>query len=296
MAAMYMASSTPIRSSSSPLSEPTPGRAPSRSGAAAIVSFALALAAGACGGGGGDVVDLQVSGYRLSGPSFSPDGSLMAVVALDEAGAQEEAIAVVGRDGSGFTILAQADTYLAGTAFSPDGESVVYTGDGGVYRVPVAGGDPELLVDAFAATSPDMSPDGTQVLYTVNGAGVEVAAVADGVPTGVGNGSAWSAKFSPDGTRVAYFSGSEIRVVDVTGENDASVLALTDSFLGSVDWLDDDTLVFMGEDSIDSWHIPTSTRTRLRDEFVALELSAAGDGSAVAYGSNPSSSITILEL
>jgi len=134
------------------------------------------------------------------------------------------------------------------------------------------------------------------VLYTVNGGGVELAAIAGGIPMGIGSGFAGSAKFSPDGTRVAYFSGNDIRVVDIDGNNDASALELTDSFLGSVDWLDDETLVFMAEDSIDSWHLPTATRTRLRDEFVALALSAASDGSAVAYGSNPASSITILEL
>lgn len=263
-------------------------------------ALALSLVLFACGGGdggGGDTQTLRVDGQSLAAPSFSPDGTTMAVVARASAGDDREMIAVVGRDGSGFEVLALADSYLAGTTFTPDGNAVVYTGDGGVYQVPVAGGTPELLVDAFAATAPDVSPDGSQLIYSVNGGSVQIADFAPGASaTPIGTSSAMSPSFSPDGMQIAYFSGDNIHVMDVTGDNDTIVLEAANDFLGSVDWLDNDTLVFVGADSIDTLDIASGTRTPLKSEFVALDLASADDGSAIAYGSNPASAITVLTV
>lgn len=264
-----------------------------------IISLVFTLVVPACGGdgGGGSADDLRVSGYALSGPSFSPDGSMLAFAALSSSDDAVEEIAIAQRDGSGFTVLATADTYLANTAFTPDGAYVVYTADGGLYRVPVAGGDSELLVDAFASISPDVSPDGSRLVYGVNGSYIWTAPVEpDATAEVLGDASGSSPKFSPDGQRIAYFSGDDIRVIDVTGENDTLVLEAANDFLGSLDWLSDTEIVFVGSDSIDSIDIVTGERIAHRDEFVALDLAASADGSAVAYASNPASSLTVLAI
>lgn len=89
-------------------------------------------------------------------PAWSPDGRWIAFYATNADG--EDHVFVVGADGSDLRRLAPG----LWPAWTPDGGSLLYGGEGGLYRLAVAGGDPVLVI-AGNVLSGELSPDGTRL-------------------------------------------------------------------------------------------------------------------------------------
>jgi len=111
---------------------------------------------------------------------------------------------------------------IVGVAWSPDGESIVYTGWVGeeppqIYRIPAAGGAPERLTDTDTyETASSVAPDGTIAYvsivvkdFTTGLSGGEIGVLPPGgspQPLDLGQGSSTFPAFSPDGRWLAYVS------------------------------------------------------------------------------------------
>ena len=138
--------------------------------------------------------------------------------------------------------------------FSADGQSVLYhlprtavsPTAWDAWSVPVTGGEPTLLLeDAFFPIS---FPDGEEIAFVTPTENFEGDTISIANADGSGSPQVlvepkqsifFSPTMSPDGTRIAYVDGGAIYVVDVdTGQS----FEVADRG-GTVEWLDDDTLV-----------------------------------------------------
>jgi Tol biopolymer transport system component len=208
---------------------------------------------------GTGVRPLTPQGVDGFGARWSPDGSTVVYQRRD--GATQEIGNLVAVDiGSGETTQithleprSHGWWFMAPT-FGPDGQTIVFHLPRGregadsrwdVWSVPVAGGEPTLLVpDAGMGV---YSPDGRSLAYLDAPRGVWTSsrlmvAGADGSEPRLlvqGNEIDFP-QWSPDGTRIAYRDTDGIHVVDVaTGET--SLVSTGDI----ADWVDEDTLVIV---------------------------------------------------
>lgn len=194
----------------------------------------------------------DVDGY---GPNWSPDGSMLVYQGRD--GATQElgnlfVVDVASGETTQITDLEPASQgwwYMA-PSFSPDGQTIIFhmpRGRAGdtrwdVWTVPVAGGEPTLLVPD--ASSGVYGPDG-ELAYVDSprrlwsSSRLMIADADGGAPRVLVRGDRIAfPRWSPSGTSIAYADGDEIFVVDVS-----SGVSMTVAHGGWVDWLDDDTLV-----------------------------------------------------
>jgi hypothetical protein len=150
----------------------------------------------------------------------------------DAGGMPRYELTILHADGT--ETLVVSDLPLAGATLSPDGRTVVFAGelgpDGGLYRVDVDGGEPELLlapqrryIEALGKTvrtlilSPAFSPDGSQIVYIdgmgdhsnavwvvgADGEGAhQILELADHTPSGQA-GHVLGMQWSPTGDRIA---------------------------------------------------------------------------------------------
>ncbi len=144
-------------------------------------------------------------------PSFSPDGKFIAFGRYHDSTPSWQDVTVVPSNGGQESILARLSSSTRGTAWMPDGKSIVFIGSGpppaahpnqrihSVQRVSSAGGQPELVTQT---TGPGLlSPDG-RLLLTTSGFANEVHYVISD-PTGKKLG-----EFSLQaGTNVAAWTG-----------------------------------------------------------------------------------------
>ena len=195
--------------------------------------------------------------YLYDEPELSPNG-LKIALSSDRGGRSEldEGIAVVNRDGTGFTRLTfppTSDTDTAssfsldvGAAWSPDGSRLLFTRitvttpddetqqesvDTTLFTVPASGGTPTALVGAENGYTGDWSPDGSKIVF----ADIDDATTDDSGPLTVvnsnGSGDAvalgvegYSPAWSPDGSTIAY-AVVTARDTDTTRAHDTAQIA-----------------------------------------------------------------------
>ena len=156
------------------------------------------------------------------------------LIQSDIAGGKDGSILwVLGADGSQTTLLhADADHWIGGASFTPDGSEVVYafsasdSSQTGIFEVDARGGTPNLLREGrpapdgtrFDLSWPAVSPDGSTIAYIdgggdhdslremdADGSHVRILLPATGVLRGAMDGGlAWS----PDGSRLAFGTGT----------------------------------------------------------------------------------------
>jgi serine/threonine protein kinase len=118
-------------------------------------------------------------------PALSPDGKLVAY--SSDRGEDTEPDLFVKQVAGGQPIRLTSDGAGNTTPdFSPDGSKLVFRSNrdgGGIYEIPVFGGEPRLLVRE--GLNPKYSPDGSKVAYWVGASGV---GITQSVP---GSGTIW---------------------------------------------------------------------------------------------------------
>ena len=221
------------------------GRAPATQGPSVpvgngLIAFANGSAVSTVDPGTGSVLPLVDPWDGAWSPTWSPDGSRLAIVVSHIEGPRE--LWIVEADGSNPRRIASGLRSEAG--WSPDASSLVFATDarqGFVIHIASADGSANHVVPGTLSrmpyNSPSFSPDGTRVLFgreTGTGLGIFVMDV-DGAhvreldETDLDSDPAWS----PDGRRIAFIrrdegwnrGGSDIFVMDADGSN---VTRLTD--------------------------------------------------------------------
>ena len=143
-------------------------------------------------------------GCDPAGPTWSPDGTMLAVGGVDGIYVIDLADPLAAT-----LITAGAPDYYDQPAWSPDGKliAVRVPAKGAIGVIPASGGAATLLTDAMAASRPNWSPDGKRIAFEVD-VGAEIGILdrcTDSVST-IDRGflgehhPAWS----PDGQRIAF--------------------------------------------------------------------------------------------
>ncbi len=162
-----------------------------------------------------------------SDPSWSPDGSQIAFVFMDNAisgGDDTAGIAVMNSDGTGIVKIRSVPCVGGcspprGPDWSPDGTRIVFTNDDGdIYTMNPDGTDLVNLTNHLSRNAtPAWSPDGSKIafasnrggrvrqsgrfiweIHIMNADGSEVVSLTAALP------SSWEPSWSPDGDKIAF--------------------------------------------------------------------------------------------
>lgn len=230
-------------------------------------------------------------------PSWSPDGRRLAF-SRDDPDDGTTDLWIVNADGTGLSRLTdcpgQATTGPiqarrpcgdVDPAWSPDGTTIAFTRNFGLYTVHADGsGLRELVADVSGASTPSWSPDGNRItfsqtarrdrIYVINADGSGLVQLTD-EPSGSGPGApAWS----PDGSRIAFFS---------TPRTDGG-------FVGEVWVMNPDgsgmTRLFEGSCCVEDWNGPVWSPNGTR---IAFGLDQGGGGQLIVVQAHGSGSIVL---
>lgn len=187
-------------------------------------------------GSGGRTL-LSFAGARVTSPSWSPDGTLIAFV---ESASGVADLDVVRPTGHGFTRLAPVDGAGYFPQYHPswtaNSRSIVFSARrAGAVRVLQVARDGTSLRTLAAGSFPVVSPDGKRVAFLRRGV-VYVMPIDGGKQTKAGSGATSPAAWSRDGTRLAYALGG--RRVAVAQADGGGARAVTRRFghVGAVGW------------------------------------------------------------
>jgi Tol biopolymer transport system component/predicted Ser/Thr protein kinase len=141
-------------------------------------------------------------------PAWAPDGKSLAFITVVHGVGQVFTKALGSPDAAQIT---HGSTDCRAPFWSPDGATIYYTSDEGLWSMPASGGTPSLVLEH--ADEATMGPDGKTVAF-VRGGMLWVGGLGDTTPPrefGVApfsNAGVGSPRFSPDGSKLAVLAGS----------------------------------------------------------------------------------------
>lgn len=175
-------------------------------------------------------------------------------------------VTVIGHDGSAKRIVYSADRLFEAPNWSPDGRHLILNSEGKLWRLPVSGGNPELIpAGAVSGINNDhgISPDGKQILisaghmYLLPYAGGEPRQVTSKAPS-------YFHGWSPDGRTLAYCAprdnNFDIYAIPVQGGEEQQ-LTTHPGYDDGPDYSPDGKWIYFNSDragSWDIWRIPSS--------------------------------------
>ena len=185
--------------------------------AACTALFAMIIPRGDISGQGLRLTPIALGDGSHNSPAFSPDGKSIAYFRTRE-GRRQILVKVLGADAS--TVLVDAVTTGFGRSllWSPDGERILYSDGSGLWRIGVAGGTPEKVLDRLPGVAAWLpGGDGLLILqrsptatakFSVSqplGSNIRPLDAIEPLP-----GLADGMRFSPDGRKLAVATGDGV--------------------------------------------------------------------------------------
>jgi Tol biopolymer transport system component len=183
-------------------------------------------------------------------PAFSPDGKSFAFAC--GVGFAGERIYVQPALKGSASEVAHLASYVDGLAWSADSESLVYSVDGQLWRVPAAGGKPEKLLFAQNANAPALARTGKRMAYVQMVGGPDIWRLDLASPIKprheakkliASSRGQQAPRISPDGKHIAFESWSsgnmEIWVADSDGGNPVQLTSFGGPLTGTPRWSPD---------------------------------------------------------
>lgn len=255
-------------------------------------ALALVVAAAACGDGhgGGDVGTIHAPQGKLWGARFSPDGAHLSV-----AYGESDKIGVLDLDSLTLAEKAEGGSYLTGTAWTTNGDTIYYNGADGVFSIASEVGLPVMVNDGFATTGIDVSADGTRLAYGVNGGNARIYTLATHTETALAR-RCQAIRFAPTGDEVACISDGALLVIDLATGAETPVVEFDVPFIAGVDWYaDGQQLLYTSSRGIERVTLAGET-TLIHGSFAAIDVDLAPDESAIVVGVNGQPDLTLLRL
>ena len=255
-------------------------------------AVALAVATAACGDGhgGGDVGTISAPQGRLWGARFAPDGTHLSV-----AYGESDKIGVLDLDSLTLRELAEGGSYLTGTAWTTNGDTIYYNGADGVFSIASEVGLPVMVNDGFATTGIDVAADGRKLAYGVNGGNARIYTIATRMETALAR-RCQAIRFAPSGTAVACISDGALLVIDIATGAETPIVAFDVPFIAGVDWYPDgQQLLYTSSRGIERVTLAGET-TLIHSSFAAIDVDLAPDESAIVFGVNGQPALTLLQL
>ncbi len=98
-------------------------------------------------------------------PRWSPDGTQVAFLNTTSNGSAVQIVPALGGTPKTIVQLSGEEGEVFGASWSPDGSQIVYGMRGGIFTIPVDGGEPKRLVELVDGHSPSWSPDGERIVF-----------------------------------------------------------------------------------------------------------------------------------
>jgi Tol biopolymer transport system component len=181
-------------------------------------------------------------------PTPTPIAGLSGAIAFESNWHGQSNLHVIEADGSNEAVLVNNVFHDASPRWSPDGASLAFVKDGGIYLANADGSNLRKLTTAQVLEgSPNWSSDGKRIMYST-GVNLIVSDTNGAVQTQL-RLDTFGFSWSPDGSKIAYvtgsLAGSQLHVMNVDGTGQATLTSGAWTFT-EPEWSPDGTkLVFV---------------------------------------------------